>query len=224
MQSRIGTLCVCTVTLAMTGVWMPVRADDAAIARMRDQLRQTVLQMRQLQDENTELKISLQKAQQQPASQPDPGTPSAAEIEELQLALQAQQQNTAALQAQIEQYRTALAQSQQTLDQTVTAAKACDVEAKKFEVLYRDVDSHVKSCDDNNAKLVEISKQLIDRYKNKGVFAAARDKEPLLGLHRVELERIAQQYHGRIVDATVVPANSSAGSDRQQPEVQTTPR
>lgn len=185
-------------------------ADEAGEARLRDQLRQAVTQLRQLQDENAELKGQLQSATEQLASRPALAAAEDAQLLESRRLAEAQTQKSASLQAQVEQDKTVLAQWRQSYDQVVGVAKACDAAFKIIEAQYLEVSGHVKTCDDDNAKLVEISEQLLDRYKNKGVFQAMRDQEALLGLQRMELERLAQDYHSRIVDATIEPAPQPA--------------
>ncbi len=188
--------------LASASVFAQATAED----RLRDQLRKTTVELRKAQDENAELSIRLNALSQQVAAQPAKPEKKAddAQTESLRRSLRAQAAQQAALQQQLAATQASLAQWQQAQAEAVATAKARDADAKKYEALYRDVDSHVKTCDQNNIKLVKISEELLDRYKNKGVWDAARGAEPLTGLGRVELEKIAQDYHGRIVDSSAV--------------------
>jgi len=181
-----------------------VRADEVLEARMRDQLKEAVTQVRQLQIENASLKAELAKTATAPEA---PATPAAdpAELDGVKAALQDQTVRADALESQIGQAKKTLAQWQQSYEQAATLARARDADAKKFEELHRAVASHVDTCEKNNATLIVISDELLDRYKNKGVIESVRDREPILGLHRVQLEHLAQEYHARIVDATVTP-------------------
>jgi regulator of replication initiation timing len=187
------------------------RADEVLEARMRDQLKEAVTQVRQLQIENASLKADLAKAT---AATPAPAAAAApadaSGSEELQSSLDQQTTRADALETQTAQLKKTLSQWQQSYDQATALARDRDAAAKKSEALSQDLRTHVDTCEKNNATLVSISEELLSRYKNKGVIAAARDREPLLGLHRVELERLAQEYHARIVDTTTTPFDPEA--------------
>lgn len=199
MRREILTLPILFLVLA----W-PACADEALEARMRDQLRAAVTQVRQLQIENAGLKAELEKAKTE-AAKPAEDSASKAELEEARSALAAQTERAEGLEAQMGKAQSTLAEWKKSYDQAVTLARARDAEAKRFEALHREVATHVEGCEANNATLVSISEELIVRYKDKGVIAAARDREPIFGLRRVKLEELAQQYHHRVVDATVTP-------------------
>jgi chromosome segregation ATPase len=58
-------------------------------------------------------------------------------------------------------------------------------------------------CYGNNKQLLELNRELLERYQNKGVFAAMRQKEPFTGLSQVEVENLVQDYRYKIDDLTV---------------------
>jgi hypothetical protein len=213
MKAKSGiVLLISCVALAA-----PAQAQSPAEARLRDQLRQTTLDLRQAQDENSALKVKLDALSQQAAPPPAPvaAAPTAADtarLGRLQAALSAEQAKTAAALQQGDSDHKALAQWQQSYAQLLTLAKSRDADAKKFEAMYKEEDSHAKACTQSNVRLVQISDELLSRYKNKGVWDAMGDGEPLTGIHRVELEKIAQDYHARIVDSTVKPAQALPGA------------
>ena len=73
-----------------------------------------------------------------------------------------------------------------------------------FEELYHHVGDYVSGCARKNAMLIEISEQLIERYKKKDFWDAAW-AEPLTGVHQITFERIAQDYHAKVIEATCAP-------------------
>lgn len=178
-----------------------------AEARLRDQLRQTTLDLRQAQDENSALKLKLEQATPAvPAAQPAAAAADQAKLRGLAVQVQAGNARATALQRQLDEAQKSLEQWKQAYDQVVALAKARDAEAKKYQGLYGEADTRGKSCEADNVKLVQIGDELLERYKHKGVWSAMGDAEPLTGLHRVDMEKLAQDYHARIVDATVKPA------------------
>lgn len=58
-------------------------------------------------------------------------------------------------------------------------------------------------CYGNNKQLLELNRELLDRYRSKGVFAALSQREPFTGRKQVEVENLVQDYRYRIDDLTV---------------------
>lgn len=58
-------------------------------------------------------------------------------------------------------------------------------------------------CYGNNKQLLELNHELLERYQNKGVFAALRQKEPFTGVSQVEVENLVQDYRYKLDDLTV---------------------
>jgi len=52
-------------------------------------------------------------------------------------------------------------------------------------------------CSDKNRKLVELSADLLDRYRKKGFAAIASQQDPLLGIGQVEMFNLVQDYRDR---------------------------
>jgi DNA repair exonuclease SbcCD ATPase subunit len=203
-RSRFHRLALaCAVLAAAPALAQP----DAAGERLREQLRQSVTQLRALQDENTELKVQLERAKQAV-----PATPAAdpAELERMRTALDEQARTLEQRDAALAQYKQSLEQWKQAREQAVAVARERDAEAKRLEGLYSQTRAGLQTCEAGNRTLVEISNELLGRWRDKGPIDAMRDREPLLGFKRLELERLAQDYHARIIDATVEPAAAPA--------------
>ncbi len=172
--------------------------------RLRDQLRQTTLQLRQLEDENSDLKEKLNAANQQAATAAKVPKASAEEAR-LNRQLKESGARVTTLEQQLDAMQKSLDQWKQAYQQAATVARTRDGDARTLDAKLRDSESHVQSCEGKNTRLVQISDELLERYKNKGAWESLKNEEPLTGLDRVDLEKIAQDYHGRIVDATVQP-------------------
>jgi chromosome segregation ATPase len=208
------------VTLALLLVWgadtpAAFAQPDTQLQRAREQLRQTATELRRLQADNARLQTELAAAQQAAASAAE-NAAAAEQLVTTSAERDALRAEAGALQSEREQLRASLAQWQASHAEAVALARTRDAEARRFEGLWREVDTHVDACEKNNLSLIGISEELIARYKGKGVWEAARRSEPLTGIGRVELERIAQEYHGRVVDAqtdALDPASRPAGVD-----------
>ncbi len=70
-------------------------------------------------------------------------------------------------------------------------------------------ESWVSQCGESNRKLYQAGLDLLELYKNKSVGDVIKDKEPLLGFGRVELETKAQDYRFRLQDLRITPFQPS---------------
>jgi hypothetical protein len=183
---------------------------DAMQQRLLDQLRQTTLQLRQVQDENAELKSKLDAANGRLAARPAAAPQAHSEDPALRRKLAVQTSRSEALEQQLAQTQKVLAEWKQGYGKAVDVARARDADAKKYEALYKASHARATACTADNAQLVTIADELVSRYKGKGVIEALRDNEPLTGIHRVSLEKLAQTYHDKVVDATVVPPSGDS--------------
>jgi chromosome segregation ATPase len=210
MQYKIPRLegaILATMTLAAGGAHAQ---SSGAEERLRDQLRQTTVQLRDAQDSIADLKAQLENANNQlqaqhaaPAvAQPKPNT---AENAALRAAVEERNQRIIDVQQRLEDSQKLLGQWQQAYQQAAALAKARDVDAKRFEARYAEASARGETCAKDNAELVNISRQLLDHYTKKGVWSALLDKEPITQIHRIRLEALAQDYHAGIEDHVAPP-------------------
>lgn len=201
---------------------------DPETDQLREQLRATVLQLRQLQD------------QQASAPQPAPAAPpadaaikarlaaaqaqlraareDAAKAAQLQADLdKLQAQNTAlttaasADAAQLENVKAAYAQS-------VDAGRALAAERDRLKSDLARMTTIATACQAKNTRLVAFTKSLLDAYGKVGLGQVLGRREPFLGLERVQLENIAQDREDTVrsdrcdprLDA-VAPAKAGGG-------------
>jgi hypothetical protein len=55
----------------------------------------------------------------------------------------------------------------------------------------------VAECSDKNDRLTRLSAELLDRYRSKGIWEAARQREPFLGLSDVQTFNLVQAYRDK---------------------------
>lgn len=177
---------------------------DPALDRMRDQLRQTILQMRQLEDENLSLKAKAATAM--PAPTPVAAKVDNAELNRWRSAAQSERERAAALQLKLDQATVQIQQLQQGLTQAGSAANSQQQAARTLEGQLKAALQQQQGCDSHNAELVSLATEILAKYRQQGFWQAVRDHEPVTGLYRVKLENLVQDYHNRIADATVAPA------------------
>jgi chromosome segregation ATPase len=93
---------------------------------------------------------------------------------------------------QIGQLEELRAQVKAQAEQTAALEEQLKVQTGNFSVCYG-----------NNKQLLDLNRELLQRYQDKGVFAALRQQEPLTGMTQVEVENLVQDYRYKIDDLTV---------------------
>lgn len=63
--------------------------------------------------------------------------------------------------------------------------------------LQRQHDEQVAACTAKNGRLIQLSAELLDRYRNKGLGEVLRQRDPVLGLADVELFNLVQDHRDR---------------------------
>ena len=74
----------------------------------------------------------------------------------------------------------------------------------------------LERCTEHNVKLTAISQELMEVYRKKGVMSVLMEKEPLIGLKKIELDGLIDQYEKRIEQQHIDDARRAAGDDAQE--------
>jgi DNA repair ATPase RecN len=184
-----------TSSLFFAAALVPFFAPSPASAqsledRLRDQLRSTLNELHELQDqqaslqaqktaaeqERDALKAQLAKAQAQLAHAGESG------------AAKAQAQ---ALANEVTQYKTAAEQASGT-------AQQAQADRDKLQTTLSDAQKQLGICGDKNAKLLKLGNEILDAYQQFDVGEAIAANEPFISIHRVELENMAQDFDDRL--------------------------
>jgi hypothetical protein len=176
-------------------------AADPEVEQLREQLRATVLQLRELQDQ--------QAAAPAPA-QAGPDTAALkAKLDASEAALRAARRNaaaSAALKADLTKAQadsTAQAAAAQAaagerdkykaaLDQSNEAGRQLTLERDRLRVQLNQAVNIATACQAKNTRLVAFAENLLNDYRKVGIGQVLAAHEPVFGLRRVQLENIAQ--------------------------------
>ena len=134
----------------------------------------------------------------------------------------------ARLNAELDEMKTRLSETKSSASAAATRAAsesanlretvaATETRAKELEATLQDTETRLTSrlatrdkelsvCTADNQKLGALSKELLSRYADKGMWDAMLVREPLTQIKRVELENLVQQYDDRITESSVTPA------------------
>jgi chromosome segregation ATPase len=95
------------------------------------------------------------------------------------------------------------AQCQAALRDASQAVRSREDERTRLAEQLGPLNDRVSVCETRNAKMFQVAMEILHRYEKMGVGEAIRAREPFLGLKRVELENLAQDYQDKLLDQRV---------------------
>ena len=182
---------------------------DNAEARLRAQLRQATIQLRDFQDQNAQLMAKQAEAERDHMTL---AVKLAADEKELALLRQkvqtsknASDQATAQLQAQRENFAKIDAENQgkfsslrEAYNQAMETAKTREADIARFNAALVQIRGRIQACESKNTELVKLGKEVLDLYENRNVLSALASLEPITKLKRVEYQNLIQDYEDKM--------------------------
>jgi len=196
------------VTLLGLSLARPAAADDPAVQRAREMLRRTQEALRQAQSDNADLQRAKAEAEQKLQA-----TVKELETAKHNKAAQAafDAKLTAAATAQAELTRKLAEATEQVnagnarIGETAKQLAARDAELEQARHLLEQSKRETASCETKNVTLYGYAEAVLDKYKNKGVWASLSQKDPVLGLKNVDVENVVQEYQLKFDSQKVKP-------------------
>lgn len=105
----------------------------------------------------------------------------------------------------------ALAAKDRELAQAATAFKAKEAERLDWQQRFGQQVRLVTECSGRNERLLQLNAELLNRWRDKGVVQALRQREPLLGLGDVEMFNLVQQYRDKADSERFTPQIDNDG-------------
>jgi hypothetical protein len=185
-------------------------AQEAGEDRMRDALRQAVMEMRAAQDQAAQAQADLQKAQTEKAALQAQLDAATAKISAVPVSKPADLESLKAQLQAAEQAGSSLHQLNLKLEgdlQSATAsAQAKDDQSRKAAASLKAAAATLEACKSANAKLIDVSEDVLHLYESDSFRSLLlKSYEPILGLWKVKLENIVQQYDDKIHDQEYFP-------------------
>lgn len=185
----------------------PLHAQTASPEdRLRSALRDTTRQLHEAQDELAGLRAEAATLRQQAATPaacpkaPEISPRARAEINRLVAENAALRQHADEAQKVVAQWQEAQNQWQAGLQQASQQAQTSETAAKTLQQQLEQSGERERGCVAKNARLAQIGSELLERYRDKGMWDAFRNAEPLTQLRRVEFENLLQEYGGKIYE------------------------
>jgi chromosome segregation ATPase len=198
-----------SILLAGAPTGAAVAADEDSAARLREMLHRTQEALRQAQSDNAELARAKNDAEQKllEASKQMDSAQNGAKAAQASLSAKL----TAAEGARAEDARkltdTAerLAAANTKLAAAAKELAATTAELATVKLSLEQSNTANASCENKNLTLYGYSEDLLKQYKNKGVWAALAQKDPVLGLKNVDIENVVQEYRLKFDSQKVKP-------------------
>ena len=102
-----------------------------------------------------------------------------------------------------EKYQEADKNLQLMTQQFSDASKTLQQLQKEKELEQKQLAGNIQVCEKKNAQLYQISTELMEKYKNKGVISALLQAEPFTQLAKVKMENVLQEYKDKAQDAQI---------------------
>lgn len=190
----------------------PAAADQETEAKLREALRTATGQLRGLEDERTGLQARLAVAEKERDALKAQVDAMKAQLAEARKATAAEAGKVAALETRSGEQASALDRLQGNLGQCRSATERAVGVGKAFEAegqrLSAELDGESKradACEAKNIQLYRVGREILDAYAGVGLGDVVATREPFLGLKRVELENLVQDYQDKLADSKVKP-------------------
>jgi len=210
MSRNLITLIATILSMAfLTGKAGAVDQPNPAEVRMREALRNTMLQLRTAQNDNATLqtaKSELDRKNKELDAQlkqltkniADDKDASDKKIEALNTKLAAQADEIARL-------KEALAQSQNKLAETTALAQSKETERAKLAADVIVLNRTTADQKTKNAEMFKLGREILLRYEKFGLGDVIGAKEPFVGTARVKLETYVQDFQDKLTDQKIKP-------------------
>jgi chromosome segregation ATPase len=110
------------------------------------------------------------------------------------------------LEAQREASQQALSAKDRELARAARALEGREAERAQWQARFGEQARLVGECGNRNDRLFRLNAELIDRYRDKGVIDALRQREPVLGLSDVQMFNLVQEYRDKAQTERYTPA------------------
>jgi hypothetical protein len=172
--------------------------------RLRDQLRSTLNELHQEQDQQTALQAAKTAAEQERDALK-------AQLAAAKAQLAHAGQSTASSRA----FEMEIAKYKDAYTQAAGTAQQAQADHEKLQSGLADAQKQLGLCEDKNTALVKLGNEILAAYEDFDVGDAVGANEPFIGVKRVELENIAQGFGDRLQNGKFDPrathASHSAG-------------
>jgi hypothetical protein len=176
--------------------------------KLRSQLRDTVQQLRQLQDNQAQLESAKSTAEQAR----DKALADLKQAQDELAAAKGESSGEAAAKHALAQEKAAhdqdarqLAKYKSSYDDLAATSRARDTERTQLQAAIRARDTQLQTCEAKNADLYRVGHEVLDAYEHVGLGTVLQAREPFAQSARVKYDEIAQRYGDSLYGAKYDP-------------------
>jgi hypothetical protein len=192
--------------------------------RLRGMLRSTTLQLRDAQNQVATLQSAQAESDKQKKELSD-------RVDELSRQAAADKdaatKSIADLNAKVTDQNTLLVQLKDTLEKwkeaynkAVEIANTKEAQRAKFESQVIVLQRRVENDEAKNLALYKLGKEVLDRYEKFGLGTAITAREPFIGITKVKLENLVQDYSDKLLDQTTKPGQNPPNTSQNAAQAQ----
>jgi chromosome segregation ATPase len=170
--------------------------------RLREALRSTTGQLRQLEDQRAALQARATAAEQERDKLRKQTEALRAQVKEAE---QAYRQAVKDFNDRIAERDEALEKWKSAYAEAATVARAKDAERAKFQGEATALKASNKACEAKNTQLVKVGNDIVTQYEAMNPFEKILDHDPVFGLKRVDHQNAVQDFRDKILDQKVKP-------------------
>jgi colicin import membrane protein len=204
--ATLAALCLAALSLAAGGAQA-----QSLDEKLRAQLRTVMGQLRELQNSQATLEAEKAAAEQESAAlkaklaHGGGARPAASASLAPQAELDRQRAEIARLTEANQQAQAEIAKYKDAYTHVVETAQQTHGERDRFAQEASGATQALAACETKNIQLVKIGRDVLNAYAKVKVTDAIARGEPLLGLKRVKMERLAQEYGDKVYEAKFDP-------------------
>lgn len=172
--------------------------DGAALAKAQMMLRQLQQENLALESENQKLQKQLGDIEKKIDAIKNDKSRLSQRLESSQNIIDRYKENSDALRDRITQDRERMQELIAKFKELIQAFRVVEFEKAQLQTSMESNKKDLLNCAENNLKLVQTNKELVNQYVNKGVWDSFKQAEPVTQLTRVEVENLAQEYEATI--------------------------
>jgi len=199
---------VLTALILWVSFQAPALADTASETKLRETLRNTMLQLRTAQNERAALQATQAETEQKLKAL-------TTEVESLGKEAAATKKTAGDQEAQLAKFKEALQNWEKAYKQAVDAANSKEAARAKLADEVIILQRQVADQRTRNAAMFQTANEILTRYERFGLGEALAAKEPFVGATRVKLENQVQDYEDKLADERI------KDQDKARPETQT---
>jgi DNA repair exonuclease SbcCD ATPase subunit len=206
---------IAAIAVALLVGSAPAIAQDTPEARLRDLLRRSAAELQAAQDHQAALQASLEQEKQKSATLQKQLDELTARAVQASTAAQSEaaelRSDLGGAQAQVTALGTGLKQWQDAYQKAAEMARAKDAESKTLAARVAESERRAGVCMATNTRLIGVANDILHLYQTQSFRSLLLSSyEPLLGLKKVELENMVQDYEDKILDQKYYPVNTVA--------------